>query len=174
MEVTYSCETSVDFQRTICWYIPKQRTIHNRRCQILKSYIATNFWNIHVPTKLLLPGAIACCDLLEHCVTIISLKIVVIFLHRDILVWQNFFHSSAKRNQLIWFRLTSITAVHIPRHSSWSIQLDIRLLPSTFVRICQHFPAPDSIQRPSLDFVLGISPRRQSRTFTETKQSLKE
>jgi hypothetical protein len=41
MEVTCSSETSVDFQRTTQRYIPKDRNIHNHRCEDFKSYILT-------------------------------------------------------------------------------------------------------------------------------------
>jgi hypothetical protein len=39
MEVTFSSETSDDFQRTTRRYIPEYRTLHNHRCESLKSYI---------------------------------------------------------------------------------------------------------------------------------------
>jgi hypothetical protein len=32
-------ETSVDFQRTTCCYIPEDRSLNNRRCKNLKSYV---------------------------------------------------------------------------------------------------------------------------------------
>jgi hypothetical protein len=35
----YSSETSVDFQRTTRRYIPEDSTLHNHRCENLKSYI---------------------------------------------------------------------------------------------------------------------------------------
>jgi hypothetical protein len=38
MEATCSSETSVDFQRTTRCYIPEDRTLHNHRCENLKSY----------------------------------------------------------------------------------------------------------------------------------------
>jgi hypothetical protein len=38
MEAKYSSETSVDFQRTTCLYIPEDRTLHNHRCDNLRSY----------------------------------------------------------------------------------------------------------------------------------------
>jgi hypothetical protein len=37
MEVTCSTETSVDFQRTTWRYIPEDRTLHNHRCENVKS-----------------------------------------------------------------------------------------------------------------------------------------
>jgi hypothetical protein len=40
MKATYSSGTSVDFQRTARRYIPKDRTLHNRSCDNLKSYMA--------------------------------------------------------------------------------------------------------------------------------------
>jgi hypothetical protein len=39
MEVTYSSETSVDFQRTTRRYIPEDRTLQTHRCENLKTYI---------------------------------------------------------------------------------------------------------------------------------------
>jgi hypothetical protein len=38
MEVTCSFQTSVGFQRTTQYYIPEDRTLHNHRCENLKSY----------------------------------------------------------------------------------------------------------------------------------------
>jgi hypothetical protein len=38
MEAIWSSETSVDFQRTTQRYIPEHSTLHNRRCENLKSY----------------------------------------------------------------------------------------------------------------------------------------
>jgi hypothetical protein len=48
MEITYSSETSISFQRTVRRYIQEDRNIYNHRCENLKSYIAylyegTNF-----------------------------------------------------------------------------------------------------------------------------------
>jgi hypothetical protein len=43
MEATFSCEKSVDFQRTTRHYIPEDRTLHNHRCKNLKSYIIYSF-----------------------------------------------------------------------------------------------------------------------------------
>jgi hypothetical protein len=39
MEAIYSSETSVDSQRTEGRYIPEDRTLHNYRCENLKSCI---------------------------------------------------------------------------------------------------------------------------------------
>jgi hypothetical protein len=39
MEATYSYETSLDFQRTTRLYILEDRTLHNHRCDNLKSYM---------------------------------------------------------------------------------------------------------------------------------------
>jgi hypothetical protein len=39
METTSSSETSVYYQRTTRRYIPEDRTLHNLRCENLKSYI---------------------------------------------------------------------------------------------------------------------------------------
>jgi hypothetical protein len=39
MEATYFSETSVDFQRITRRYIPEDRTLHNHRCENLRSYI---------------------------------------------------------------------------------------------------------------------------------------
>jgi hypothetical protein len=38
MEATCSSETSVDFQRTTQRYNPEDKTLHNHRCENLKSY----------------------------------------------------------------------------------------------------------------------------------------
>jgi hypothetical protein len=38
MEAIFSSETSVDTQRTMRCYIPKDGTLHNYRCKNLKSY----------------------------------------------------------------------------------------------------------------------------------------
>jgi hypothetical protein len=38
MEAICSSETSVDFQRTTRRYIPEDSTLHNHRCENLKSY----------------------------------------------------------------------------------------------------------------------------------------
>jgi hypothetical protein len=39
MEAIYSSETSVDFERNTQRYIPEDSTLHNHRCEDLKSYI---------------------------------------------------------------------------------------------------------------------------------------
>jgi hypothetical protein len=39
VEAICSSETSVDFQRTTQCYIPEDSTLHNHRCENLKSYI---------------------------------------------------------------------------------------------------------------------------------------
>jgi hypothetical protein len=39
VEARCSSEASVYFQRTICRYIPEDRTLHNHRCENLKSYV---------------------------------------------------------------------------------------------------------------------------------------
>jgi hypothetical protein len=38
MQMTCSSETSVNFKRTTRRYIPENRTLHNHRCEYLKSY----------------------------------------------------------------------------------------------------------------------------------------
>jgi hypothetical protein len=38
MEAIYSSERSVDFQRTTRRYIPEDSSLHNHRCENLKSY----------------------------------------------------------------------------------------------------------------------------------------
>jgi hypothetical protein len=38
MEAIFSSETSVDFQRTTRRYIPEGSTLHNHRCENLKSH----------------------------------------------------------------------------------------------------------------------------------------
>jgi hypothetical protein len=38
MKGTCSSEKSVDFQQTTRRYIPEDRTLHNHRCENLKSY----------------------------------------------------------------------------------------------------------------------------------------
>jgi hypothetical protein len=38
MEATCSSEESVDIQRTTRRYIPEDKTLHNHRCEDLKSY----------------------------------------------------------------------------------------------------------------------------------------
>jgi hypothetical protein len=43
MEATYSSETSVDFQRTIRRYITEDRTVHNHRCDNLKSCLVIKY-----------------------------------------------------------------------------------------------------------------------------------
>jgi hypothetical protein len=50
MEAICSSETSVDFQRTTQRYIPEDGTLHNHRCENLKSYITKLFskiWGVH-------------------------------------------------------------------------------------------------------------------------------
>jgi hypothetical protein len=42
MEAICSSETSVDTQRTTRSYIPEDGTLHNNRCENLKSYIGGN------------------------------------------------------------------------------------------------------------------------------------
>jgi hypothetical protein len=42
MEAKFSSETSVDFQRTTRHYTPEHITLHNHRCENLKSYIMLN------------------------------------------------------------------------------------------------------------------------------------
>jgi hypothetical protein len=46
----YSSDTSIDMQRTTRLYILQYRTVHNHRCQNLKSY---NKFIIHVIAKAL-------------------------------------------------------------------------------------------------------------------------
>jgi hypothetical protein len=46
MEAICSCEISVDFQRTTRRYIPEDSTLHNHRCEDLKSYNSMLFRNI--------------------------------------------------------------------------------------------------------------------------------
>jgi hypothetical protein len=43
MEATCSSETLVDFQRTACRNIPECITLHNHRCENIKSYISMLF-----------------------------------------------------------------------------------------------------------------------------------
>jgi hypothetical protein len=48
MEVIYFSEMSVDFPRTTRRYIPEEGTLHNHRCENLKSYILAGvcgYWN---------------------------------------------------------------------------------------------------------------------------------
>jgi hypothetical protein len=45
-EATFSSETSADFQWTSWRYIPEDRTIHNYRCETLKSYSSVFVWMI--------------------------------------------------------------------------------------------------------------------------------
>jgi hypothetical protein len=52
MEVICSSETPVDFQRTIWGYIPEDRTLHNLRCENLKSY---NYLQQSVGTQITIP-----------------------------------------------------------------------------------------------------------------------
>jgi hypothetical protein len=40
MEVTYSSEMLIDFQRATWRYIAEERPLHNHRCENLKSYLA--------------------------------------------------------------------------------------------------------------------------------------
>jgi hypothetical protein len=42
MEAIYSSETSVDTERTTRYYIPEDATLHNHRCENLKSYRLSN------------------------------------------------------------------------------------------------------------------------------------
>jgi hypothetical protein len=52
MEATYYSETSAGFQQTTRRYITEDRTLHNHRCEIFKSYILninTNFLAIPLP-----------------------------------------------------------------------------------------------------------------------------
>jgi hypothetical protein len=48
MEVTYSSETSGDFQQTTRCYIPEDRTLHNHLCENLKSYILLFFGGLKI------------------------------------------------------------------------------------------------------------------------------
>jgi hypothetical protein len=43
MEAICSSETSADFQRTTRCYIPEDSTLHNHRCENLKSYLQSTF-----------------------------------------------------------------------------------------------------------------------------------
>jgi hypothetical protein len=47
MEVTYSSETSVDFQRTTRRYIPEERTLHNHRCENLNNVNVSPYILLH-------------------------------------------------------------------------------------------------------------------------------
>jgi hypothetical protein len=44
--MTYSSEMSIDFQRTTRYHIVEGRTLHNRHCENLKSYIFKLFYVI--------------------------------------------------------------------------------------------------------------------------------
>jgi signal-transduction protein with cAMP-binding, CBS, and nucleotidyltransferase domain len=44
MEATCFSEKSVDFQRTTRRYIPEDRTLHDHRCENLKSYISVAYF----------------------------------------------------------------------------------------------------------------------------------
>jgi hypothetical protein len=48
IEATCSSETSVDFQRTTCCYVPKNRTVYNHRCENLKFYKSRFVFRINV------------------------------------------------------------------------------------------------------------------------------
>jgi hypothetical protein len=48
MEAKFSPETSVDFQGTTRRYILECRTLHNRRCENLKSYNAILYWSLYL------------------------------------------------------------------------------------------------------------------------------
>jgi hypothetical protein len=50
MEAICSSETSVDTQRTTLRYIQEDDTLHNYRCENLKSYIGEDLF--HPPVKL--------------------------------------------------------------------------------------------------------------------------
>jgi hypothetical protein len=53
MKTIFSSKTPVDFQRTTRRYIPEDRTLHNHRCENLKSYIKKlqdrELWTFHWP-----------------------------------------------------------------------------------------------------------------------------
>jgi hypothetical protein len=56
MEAIFSSETSLNFQRNIQRYIPEGSTLHNHRCENLRSYILCHFvtdslYNISIPGK---------------------------------------------------------------------------------------------------------------------------
>jgi hypothetical protein len=51
MAATCSSETSVDFQRTIWRYIPKDRTLYNHRCENLKSYVTVTWFKLVQPYR---------------------------------------------------------------------------------------------------------------------------
>jgi hypothetical protein len=50
MDAIYSFDTSVEFQHTTKRYVPEDSTIHDHRCENLKSYLAPTvedwFWTI--------------------------------------------------------------------------------------------------------------------------------
>jgi hypothetical protein len=52
MNAKYSSEMSVEFQQTTWRYIPEDRTLHNHRCENLKSYIIRFYCQQTVQTKI--------------------------------------------------------------------------------------------------------------------------
>jgi hypothetical protein len=55
MKASCSSETSVDFRRTIWRYIPEGRTLHNRRCENLKSYKVSGLLTLYNTENLSFP-----------------------------------------------------------------------------------------------------------------------
>jgi hypothetical protein len=49
MEATSSSETSVNIRRTTVRYIPEARTLHNHRCENLKSYMLRGLFYFYLP-----------------------------------------------------------------------------------------------------------------------------
>jgi uncharacterized membrane protein len=47
MEAICSSEKSIDFQRTTRRYIPEDRTLHNHRCENLKSYVLLTLYIVY-------------------------------------------------------------------------------------------------------------------------------
>jgi hypothetical protein len=50
MEATCYSETSIDFQPTTMRYIPADTTLHNHRCENLRSYMVPLLFNDTVAT----------------------------------------------------------------------------------------------------------------------------
>jgi hypothetical protein len=46
MEVIYSSETTADFQQITRYYIPGDKTLQNRRCENIISYLNVIYWQV--------------------------------------------------------------------------------------------------------------------------------
>jgi hypothetical protein len=97
LETTCSPETSVDFQRTTRHFIPEDKTLHNYRCENLRSYLFKIYLNTVFPVKVK-PFLFRISDYTYECIS----RIIVLGL--TVLLWssllRNFLRSTLTFSRL--------------------------------------------------------------------------